>query len=124
MGSKAKRLRSVKRRDRKSHKNRVKMTANQAEIKIDDLLKSSINNNDSISPTFCVAMLKNGSTVKIEGKLEDFLPTIKEADFSWVNVRVDDLKEEGIRIASMLGFAPSIVKELDAKRFSGYDDRT
>ena len=79
---------------------------------------------NEISPTFCVAMLKNGSTVKLEGKLEDFLPTIKEADFVWVNFQVEDLKEEGSKIASALGFTPSIIHELVSQRFSGYDDHT
>jgi len=77
---------------------------------------------NDISPTFCVAMLKNGSTIKLEGKFEDFLSSLKEADFAWVNVKVDDLKEDGSKIASKLGFNPSIVHELVSQRFSGYDD--
>ena len=76
------------------------------------------------SPTFCVAMLKNGSTVKIEGNAEEFLQTIKDADFAWINAQVNDLKEDGSKIASMLGFNPSMVHELDLQRFSGYDDQT
>lgn len=76
----------------------------------------------SISPTFCVAMLKNGSTVKLEGKAEEFLQTVQESDFAWINVQVDNLNEGGGRIASMLGFRPSIVQDLAAQRFSGYDD--
>jgi len=92
----------------------------EAEAKIE----SFIAQNNNVSPTFCVAMLKNGSTVKIEGKVEEFLQTIKEADFAWVNVQVDDLKEEGSKVASTLGFKPSIVYELEKQRFSGYDDHT
>ena len=79
---------------------------------------------NEISPTFCVAMLKNGSTVKLEGQLNDFLPTLKESDFAWINVQVQDLKEEGSQIASKLGFHPSIIHELVSQRFSGYDDHT
>ena len=79
---------------------------------------------NEISPTFCVAMLKNGSTVKLEGKFEDFLSTLKESDFAWINVQVQDLKEEGSKIASKLGFNPSIIHELVSQRFSGYDDHT
>ena len=89
-------------------------------------LKSSSNNNislNNLSPTFCVAMLKNGSTIKIEGKAEDFLKTTKNADFAWINVQVNDLKEEGSKIASVLGFDPSMIHELLSQRFSGYDDR-
>ena len=67
-------------------------------------------------------MLKNGSTIKLEGKIEEFLQTIKEADFAWINVQVDDLKEDGSKVASMLGFKPSIIHELVSQRFSGYDD--
>ncbi|MBI2657900.1 magnesium transporter CorA [Candidatus Woesearchaeota archaeon] len=92
----------------------------EAEAKAEQQLKPTSN----ISPTFCVAMLKNGSTVKIEGNAEEFLPTIKEADFTWVNVQVGSMKEDGGKVASMLGFTPSIVHELVAQRFSGYDDQT
>ena len=92
----------------------------EAEAKIEPSPKVP---NDA-SHTFCVAMLKNGSTVKIEGNVEEVLPTIKEADFAWINVQVNNLKEEGGKIASMLGFNPSIVHELESQRFSGYDDQT
>ena len=92
-----------------------------AEAKIEPSLKASTNN---ISPTFCVAMLKNDSTIKIEGNIEKFLPTIKEADFSWVNVQVDNLEEDGTKVASMLGFTLSIMSELVKQRFSGYEDLT
>src|SRR3989338_7194306 len=121
MGSKAKRMRSVKRGDRADNKTRDKMKARQeAETKTE----SSSNQFNNVSPTFCVAMLKNGSTVKIEGKAEEFLQTIKDADFAWINVQVDDLKEDGSKIASMLGFTPAIIHELVEQRFSGYDDHT
>ena len=96
------------------------MNKQGAEAKIQHL-KQSANN---MSPTFCVAMLKNGNTVKIEGKAEEFLQTIKNADFAWINVQVDDLKEEGSKVASLLGFNQSIIHELVAQRFSGYDDQT
>ena len=92
-----------------------------AEVKIEPFLTPS---NNSISPTFCVAMLKNGNTIKLEGKVEEFLQTIKDADFAWINIQVDDLKEEGSKIASLLEFTPSIVHELVSQRFSGYDDHT
>jgi len=80
--------------------------------------------NNSSSPTFCVVMLKNGNTIKIEGKVDEFLQTIKDADFAWINAQVDDLKEEGGKVASMLGFNPSVVDELVSQRFSGYGDYT
>ncbi len=92
----------------------------QAETKLETALKQAPN---EASPTFCVAMLKNGSTVKIEGNVEEFLETIKEADFAWVNVQVQQLKEDGEKIASLLGFNPAIVQELVSLRFSGYDDQ-
>lgn len=92
----------------------------EPEAKAEQQLKPTNN----ISPTFCVAMLKNGSTVKIEGNAEEFLPTIKDADFAWINVQVGSIKEDGGKVASMLGFTPSIVHELVAQRFSGYDDQT
>ncbi|MBS3114857.1 magnesium transporter CorA [Candidatus Woesearchaeota archaeon] len=114
-------MRSVKRGDRADNKTRDKMKARQeAETKTE----SSSNQFNNVSPTFCVAMLKNGSTVKIEGKAEEFLQTIKDADFAWINVQVDDLKEDGSKIASMLGFTPAIIHELVEQRFSGYDDHT
>jgi len=115
-------MRSVKRGNRADSKDRGKMKHNhETESKIETSLNQSTNN---ASPTFCVAMLKNGSTVKIEGKAEEFLQTIKESDFAWVNVQVDDLKENGSKVASMLGFTPSIIHELVSQRFSGYDDHT
>ncbi len=79
---------------------------------------------NNLSPTFCVAMLKNGNTVKIEGKVEEFLQTIREADFSWINVQVNDLHEDGGNAASLLGFTPLVVHELVKQRFSGYEDHT
>ncbi len=100
------------------------MTPNNDKTEAKTEPSSNLSANNSASPTFCVAMLKNGSTVKIEGKAEEFLSTIKDADFSWINVQVDDLKEEGGKIASFFGFKPSIVPELVSQRFSGYDDHT
>src|SRR3989338_7030792 len=79
--------------------------------------------NDNASPTFCVAMLKNGSTVKIEGKVEEFLQTVKDADFCWINIRVLNLEEDGTKIAKMLGFNPAIIDDLIKHRFSGYEDQ-
>ena len=97
----------------------------EAEIKSDPSMQKNLaSNTGNSSPTFCVAMLKNGSTLKIEGNAEDFMATIKNADFAWINFQVGDLKEEGKKIASQLGFNPSIVDELVASRFSGYDDHT
>ncbi len=93
----------------------------EAEIKTEAPLKQA---NSSISPTFCVAMLKNGSTVKIEGAVEEFLHTIKESDFSWVNVQVDNLEVDSGKVASLLGFTPSIITDLVKQRFSGYEDLT
>ncbi|MBI2660439.1 magnesium transporter CorA [Candidatus Woesearchaeota archaeon] len=89
--------------------------------------KSELSTNlqsNSVSPTFCVAMLRNGSTVKIEGNADEFLPTLKDADFAWINVQVSDLENEGGKTASMLGFNPLIINELAKQRFSGYDDHT
>ncbi|MBI2541498.1 magnesium transporter CorA [Candidatus Woesearchaeota archaeon] len=93
----------------------------EAEAKSESPSSQQSNN---VSPTFCVAMLKNGSTIKIEGTIEEFLPTLKDADFAWVNAQVTSLKEDGSKVASMLGFTPSIIKELVMQRFSGYDDHT
>ena len=118
-------MRSVKRGDRTNRKARDKMKSQEAETKKEILEHSSmISSNNNVTPTFCVAMLKNGSTVKIEGNVEEFLQTIKDADFAWINVQVGDLKEEGSKVASLLGFKPSIVYELETQRFSGYDDHT
>ena len=79
-------------------------------------------NASSLNPTFCVAMLKNGNTIKVEGRISDFLKTINEADFSWINVQVDDLKADALSISSMLGFNPAMADELLLQRFSGYVD--
>ena len=98
------------------------MSENKAESKTEYSLNQSANNNTS--PTFCVAMLKNGSTIKVEGAPEEFLKTIKESEFSWINVRVDNLKDDGKKAASALGFNASIIDELIQQRFSGYDDQT
>ena len=83
-----------------------------------------MSDNNNLSPTFCVAMLKNGSTIKVEGNPEEFLKTIKDSEFSWINVRVDNLKDDGKKAASALGFNASIIDELVKQRFSGYDDGT
>src|SRR3989338_11702385 len=122
MGSKAKRMRGVKGRDRADNEAGAKMRNRDEELIESPLVQKS--SYSDISPTFCVAMLKNGSTVKLEGKVEEFLQTLKEADFVWINVQVSDLKEDGVKIASMLGFNTSIVHELVSQRFSGYDDHT
>ena len=90
-------------------------------------LKPELNSNIGInntSPTFCVAMLKNGSTIKLEGEVKDFLATTKNADFAWINAQVDNLEKEGSKIASVLGFDPSLLQGLVSQRFSGYDDHT
>src|SRR3989338_148122 len=122
MGSKAERVRGVKGRNRADSESGIKMMHdNKSETKAEAPLNKTMN---STSPTFCVAMLKNGSTVKIEGKPEEFLQTIKDADFAWINVQVEDLKEEGKKVASMLGFNQAIIDELVSQRFSGYDDHT
>ena len=115
-------MRGVKGRDRADNEAGAKMRPRDEEL-IESPLVQKPPYND-ISPTFCVAMLKNGSTVKLEGKVEEFLQTLKEADFVWINVQVSDLKEDGVKIASMLGFNTSIVHELVSQRFSGYDDHT
>src|SRR3989338_7387585 len=122
MGSKAKRMRGVKGRDRADNEAGAKMRNRDEELIESPLVQKS--SYSDISPTFCVAMLKNGSTVKLEVKVEEFLQTVKEADFVWINVQVIDLKEDGTRIASMLGFNTSIINELVSQRFSGYDDHT
>jgi len=114
-------MRGVKRGDRANSKDRGKM---KREHETEAKIEYSLSQPNNLSPTFCVAMLKNGSTVKIEGKAEEFLQTIKDSDFVWVNIQVDDLKEGGSKVASMLGFTPSIVHELVSQRFSGYDDHT
>ena len=84
----------------------------------------SIKPNANLSPTFCVAMLKNGNNVKIEGAAGEFLETIRECDFAWINVQVDDLQEDGRKVASQLGFNSILIDELVKQRFSGYEDLT
>ena len=78
--------------------------------------------NGAQSHTFCVAMLKNGNTVKVEGEIHEFLPTLNESDFGWVNIELKDFNEEAGKMASALGFNPLTVSELLSKRFSGYED--
>jgi len=95
-----------------------------AQTKVEDAYIQKTGNGESQSPTFCVAMLKNGNTVRMGGKAEDFLETIRESDFAWINVQVQNLVEDGKKIASLLGFKPSIISELTSQRFSGYDDHT
>lgn len=97
------------------------MKEQETETKIEAMLKQ---NGGNTNPTFCVAMLKNGSTVKIEGDVEEFSDTIKECDFAWINFQVDDLQEDGKKVASKLGFNPALVDELTKQRFSGYEDYT
>lgn len=91
-----------------------------AEAKIEPGAKPSID----MSHSFCVAMLKNGSTVRLEGEVSEFIQTAKDADFVWINAQVSDLKDDGGKVAVMFGFNPSIVHELVSQRFSGYDDQT
>ena len=97
------------------------MKASQDTAKTEPSSSAAINN---VSPTFCVAMLKNGSTIKVEGKVEEFSQTIKDSDFAWINVQVDDLKEQGQKVAAALGFKPLLVEELATQRMSGYTDQT
>ncbi|MBI2654145.1 magnesium transporter CorA [Candidatus Woesearchaeota archaeon] len=118
-------MRGVKGRNRADTENRDKMKKHEheaeAEAKLEVTLTKTANNQ---SPTFCVAMLKNGSTVKLEGEVKEFLQTIKDSDFAWVNVQVGDLEKDGREVASMLGFNPMIIDELVKQRFSGYEDHT
>jgi magnesium transporter len=100
---------------------KAKNNAKAAEVKIEPPLQRAPSEE---SATFCVAMLKNGSTVRLEGKPEEFLDTIKEADFAWINVMVDDVKKDAAGAASTLGFMPNIINSLVNERFSGYDDQT
>jgi magnesium transporter len=98
-------------------------SAGEIKSKLDSQVASK-GSYSEVSPTFCVSMMKNGTTVKLEGKLGDFIPTLADADFAWINVQVQNPKEESKRIASELGFNPAIVDELVSERFSGYEDFT
>ena len=95
------------------------------EAKEESVIVAPLNQSaNDTATTFCVAMLRNGNTIKVEGKVDEFLSTIKDADFSWVNVQVASLEGDGSKVASMLGFNPSVVHELISQRYSGYDDHT
>src|SRR3989338_6537622 len=100
MGSKAKWVRGDKGRARQDNKTGVQMKESDEKKENGELSRIPIMQ----APTFCVAMLKNGTTVKLEGSVEEFIPTLKDADFAWINVQADDLKDDGIKVASSLGF--------------------
>ena len=97
------------------------MAESKTEIQ-QEIQKNNANGSVILSPTFCVAMMKNGTTSKIEGSVDQFVQMIKDADFTWVNVQVSDLESEAVHVASTLGFTPSILTELLGQRFSGYED--
>jgi len=100
----------------------MKGNPNEGELKIESSLVQKQLPLNNLTPTFCVALLKNGTTAKAEGRVEEFLEVIKDADFAWINLQVSDFEAEGGKIAATLGFNPAIVHELAAQRFSGYDD--
>ncbi|MEK6983213.1 MAG: CorA family divalent cation transporter [Nanoarchaeota archaeon] len=120
-------MRSDKRGNRPDSeiRNKMKSVKEAKEVNRNAFDASSIQkSNNDVSPTFCVAMLKNGSTIKIEGKVGEFSQTLKDSDFAWINAQISDFKGEGVEVASLLGFNPSIIHELMSNRFSGYDDHT
>ena len=72
---------------------------------------------------FCVAVLNDGSTVKVQGSsLSDFTLTLDKASLAWVDFTVSMLERDGSAAATALGFSPSLVQTLLTNRYSGYED--
>ncbi|MCX8173973.1 MAG: CorA family divalent cation transporter [Thermoplasmata archaeon] len=52
----------------------------------------------------------------------DFLPEIEKCTISWVNFRVDDIENEGLKIATIFGFSSNLYNTLIKEGLSGYFD--
>ncbi|MGC8913351.1 MAG: CorA family divalent cation transporter [Thermoplasmata archaeon] len=52
----------------------------------------------------------------------DFLPEIENCTISWVNYRVDDIENEGLKVAAIFGFSTNLYTSLVASGLSGYAD--
>jgi hypothetical protein len=62
--------------------------------------------------SFCFTLTKSGTQSKRSSHLEDFFPLIEQASFSWVDIKVDDVHQEAIEIATQFGFLEEMVKQL------------
>jgi magnesium transporter len=117
-------VRRLKRGNSANNENRKEVKSSNSNVSADlGTLQAQSSFNAAINTPFCVAMLKNGGTVKLEGKLEDFKETIEDSDFAWIDVKVDNFKEEGAKVISIFGFKTPILHELAAERYSGYEDQ-
>jgi len=72
---------------------------------------------------FCVAVLNDGSTVKVQDSLlSNFTSTLDTASLAWIDFTVSVLEKEGTAAATALGFSSSLVRTLLTNRYSGYED--
>jgi len=72
----------------------------------------------------CVILGPGGKTMKLfSDDPSDFLTTVEEASITWINFSVDNLDNEGMKIASLLGFSTNLYSTLLKCEDSAYDDR-
>jgi len=76
-------------------------------------------------PGVCVGLLTGGKPVRLYGTSPaEFIPTLTKTSIAWVNFAVSDLRTDGERIATLLGFGGSLVETLLASgNLSEYEDR-
>ena len=72
----------------------------------------------------CVALPPGGKPIKIQGDSPlEFLPTLQNSTFAWINFAVKDLEKEGTEISAKLGFSDTLVPSLMKGYYSNYEDR-
>lgn len=72
----------------------------------------------------CVILGPGGKTMRMfSDDPSDFLTTVEDASITWINFCVDDIENEGLKIASLLGFSTNLYTTLQTTEDSAYEDR-
>lgn len=72
---------------------------------------------------FCVALFKDGKTIKKEARsIDAFHSIIKKSSVAWIDYVVDDFKKEAAKIAVSLGFSEILISNLLKSKRSSYED--
>lgn len=79
---------------------------------------------NSEKKAFCVALLKDNKTIKINGNLpNEFLGILKNASITWINFVADDITSDSEHIATSLGFSSDLINSLLTDKHVNYEDK-
>lgn len=68
-------------------------------------------------------MLPNEKPVRLLGNSPgDFVERLRQSSLAWVNFAVDDLKQDGPRVAALMGFSGGLIDALLRRPGAGYED--